>query len=226
MKSATRSANSPFFSTAESGAYRPVGGISKRGFDVFTACLALVFLSPLFLLLMMLVKFSDGGSVFYGHRRIGHNGRSFRCLKFRTMRADGDRILQEYIRNNPAAYEEWQATRKLQDDPRVTVVGSVLRKLSLDELPQLFNIIRGEMSIVGPRPVVEDELELYDTAAVFYLQSRPGLTGLWQISGRNDVSYAARVAFDTHYVQNWSLIRDVSIVFKTIPAVCFSRGSY
>ncbi|AHK45817.1 exopolysaccharide production protein ExoY [Ensifer adhaerens OV14] len=175
---------------------------------------------------MMLVKFSDGGSVFYGHRRIGHNGRAFRCLKFRTMRADGDRLLQDYLRNNPAAYEEWRATRKLQDDPRVTIVGSVLRKLSLDELPQLINIIRGEMSIVGPRPVVEDELELYDAAAVFYLQSRPGLTGLWQISGRNDVSYAARVAFDTHYVQNWSLIRDFFIVVKTIPAVCFSRGSY
>ncbi|WVT77522.1 sugar transferase (plasmid) [Sinorhizobium chiapasense] len=226
MKSATRSANSPFFSAAETAALKPVGGISKRGFDIFVASLALVFLSPLFLMLVALVKFSDGGSVFYGHRRIGHNGKPFRCLKFRTMRADGDRILQEYLRNNPAAYEEWRATRKLQDDPRVTVVGSVLRKLSLDELPQLINILRGEMSIVGPRPVVQDELELYDSAAVYYLQSRPGLTGLWQISGRNDVSYAARVAFDTHYVQNWSLLSDFSIVVKTIPAVCFSRGSY
>ena len=226
MKSATRSANSPFFSAAETAALKPVGGISKRGFDIFAASLALVFLSPLFLMLVALVKFSDGGSIFYGHRRIGHNGKSFRCLKFRTMRPDGDRILQEYLRSNPAAYEEWRATRKLQDDPRVTVVGNVLRKLSLDELPQLINIVRGEMSIVGPRPVVQDELELYDQAAVYYLQSRPGLTGLWQISGRNDVSYAARVAFDTHYVQNWSLLRDFSIVAKTIPAVCFSRGSY
>ncbi|WP_065372857.1 sugar transferase [Ensifer adhaerens] len=226
MKSATRSASSPFFSAAETAALPPVGGISKRGFDIFAALLALVFLSPLFLMLVALVKFSDGGSIFYGHRRIGHNGKSFRCLKFRTMRTDGDRILQEYLRSNPAAYEEWRATRKLQDDPRVTVVGSVLRKLSLDELPQLINIVRGEMSIVGPRPVVQDELELYDQAAVYYLQSRPGLTGLWQISGRNDVSYAARVAFDTHYVQNWSLLSDFSIVVKTIPAVCFSRGSY
>ncbi|WP_104666303.1 sugar transferase [Ensifer adhaerens] len=226
MKSATRSANSPFFSAAVSAAVPPVGGVSKRGFDVLAASLALVFLSPLFLMLMALVKFSDGGSIFYGHRRVGHNGKTFRCLKFRTMRPDGDRILQDYLKANPAAYEEWRATRKLQDDPRVTIVGSVLRKLSLDELPQLVNIVRGEMSIVGPRPVVEDELELYDSAAVYYLQSRPGLTGLWQISGRNDVSYATRIAFDTQYVQNWSLLSDFSIVVKTIPAVCLSRGSY
>jgi len=226
MKSATRSANSPFFSAAEFAAIPPVGGVSKRGFDVLAASLALVFLSPLFLMLMALVKFSDGGSIFYGHRRIGHNGKSFRCLKFRTMRPDGDRILQDYLKANPAAYEEWRATRKLQDDPRVTVVGSVLRKLSLDELPQLVNIVRGEMSMVGPRPVVEDELELYDSAAVYYLRSRPGLTGLWQISGRNDVSYATRIAFDTQYVQNWSLLKDFSIVVRTIPAVCLSRGSY
>ena len=226
MKSETRSASSPYFTTIKSGGHRPIGGISKRGFDIFAASLALVFFSPLFLLLMALVKFSDGGSVFYGHRRVGHNGRFFHCLKFRTMSPNSDKILQEHLQKNPKAYEEWQATRKLQDDPRVTAVGAVLRKLSLDELPQLLNIIRGEMSVVGPRPVVEDELELYENSAVFYLQSRPGLTGLWQVSGRNDVSYAARIAFDTHYVTNWSLISDVVIVAKTIPAVCLSRGSY
>jgi exopolysaccharide production protein ExoY len=142
------------------------------------------------------------------------------------MVVNGDKVLQDHLRNNPKAMEEWRATRKLQDDPRVTAVGTVLRKLSLDELPQLINIIRGEMSIVGPRPVVHDELELYESAAVYYLQSRPGLTGLWQISGRNDVSYAARVAFDTHYVENWSLVRDVVIIARTIPAVCMQRGSY
>ncbi len=226
MKSATRSANSPYFTTIESGGHRPIGGISKRGFDIFAASMALIVFSPLFLLLMALVKFSDGGKVFYGHRRVGHNGRYFHCLKFRTMAPDADKILQEHLHKNPKAYEEWQATRKLQDDPRVTVVGSVLRKLSLDELPQLLNIIRGEMSVVGPRPVVEDELELYEHSAVFYLRSRPGLTGLWQVSGRNDVSYAARIAFDTHYVTNWSLFNDVVIVAKTIPAVCLSKGSY
>src|SRR5690606_19181068 len=149
----------------------PVGGISKRSFDVLVALAALVILSPIFVLVMALVKYSDGGSIFYGHRRIGYNGSTFRCLKFRTMAENGDALLQEYLEQNPAAYEEWRNTRKLQYDPRVTVVGTVLRKLSLDELPQLVNIIRGEMSLVGPRPVVEDELELYEAAAVYYLQT-------------------------------------------------------
>lgn len=225
MKSATRSASSPFIRTS-TPELSPVGGISKRGFDITMATLALVFLSPIFLMLMALVKFSDGGRVFYGHSRIGHSGRPFRCLKFRTMREDGDRILKAYLEDNPQAYEEWRATRKLQHDPRVTSVGGVLRKLSLDELPQLINILRGEMSIVGPRPVVEDELELYDAAAQYYLQSRPGLTGLWQVSGRNDVSYESRVALDSHYVQNWSLMTDIKIIGLTVPAVCLSRGSY
>ncbi|MDP9587942.1 UNVERIFIED_ORG: exopolysaccharide production protein ExoY [Shinella zoogloeoides] len=190
------------------------------------ALAALILLSPIFLLIMALVKYTDGGSIFYGHRRIGYNGTTFRCLKFRTMAENGDALLQQYFEENPEALEEWRATRKLQDDPRVTVLGTVLRKLSLDELPQLINILKGEMSIVGPRPVVEDELELYEASAVYYLRSRPGLTGLWQVSGRNDVSYAARIAFDTHYVRNWSLTRDLVIVVRTIPAVCLSRGSY
>ncbi|WP_435268136.1 sugar transferase [Shinella sp. BE166] len=226
MKSASRSAISPFFSSVTTGA-PPVGGISKRSFDILVALAALVVLSPIFVLIMALVKYSDGGgSIFYGHRRIGYNGTTFRCLKFRTMAENGDALLHQYLEQNPAAYEEWRTTRKLQHDPRVTVVGTVLRKLSLDELPQLFNILRGEMSIVGPRPVVEDELELYEASAVYYLQTRPGLTGLWQVSGRNDVSYESRVAFDTHYVRNWSLVSDLVIVARTIPAVCLSRGSY
>ena len=225
MKSASRSASSPFFSPVIAGA-PPVGGISKRSFDILAALAALILLSPIFVLIMALVKYTDGGTVFYGHRRIGYNGSTFRCLKFRTMAENGDAILQQHLDENPEAFEEWRATRKLQDDPRVTVLGTVLRKLSLDELPQLINILKGEMSIVGPRPVVEVELELYEASAVYYLRSRPGLTGLWQVSGRNDVSYAARIAFDTHYVRNWSLIRDFVIVVRTIPAVCLSRGSY
>ncbi|UNK40979.1 sugar transferase (plasmid) [Shinella sp. H4-D48] len=225
MKSASRSASSPLFSSVAAGA-PPVGGISKRSFDILVALAALILLSPIFLLIMALVKSTDGGSIFYGHRRIGYNGTTFRCLKFRTMAENGDALLHQYFEENPEALEEWRATRKLQDDPRVTVLGTVLRKLSLDELPQLINILKGEMSIVGPRPVVEDELELYETSAVYYLRSRPGLTGLWQVSGRNDVSYAARIAFDTHYVRNWSLTRDLVIVARTIPAVCLSRGSY
>ena len=226
MKSATRSATAAFFSATESDVFPPTGGILKRAFDVTAALMGLILISPLFVMLMLLVKFSDRGPIFYGHRRIGHNGKTFGCLKFRTMVVDGDRVLQAYLQANPRAMDEWRATRKLQNDPRVTLVGAVLRKLSLDELPQLINIIRGEMSVVGPRPVVADELERYETSAIYYLQSRPGLTGLWQVSGRNDVSYESRVAFDTHYVKNWSLSSDMMIIAKTIPAVCLSRGSY
>lgn len=204
----------------------PIGGLAKRTFDITAAAMALIIFSPIFLMIMGLVKFTDKGPAFYGHSRIGHKGRVFKCLKFRTMAVNGEEILRNHLRNNPEAADEWRKTRKLRDDPRVTVVGRVLRKLSLDELPQLLNILRGEMSVVGPRPVVDEELKVYDSSAVFYLQTRPGLTGLWQISGRNDVSYESRIAFDTHYVQNWSLVQDMSIILRTIPAVCLARGSY
>ncbi|MES5097771.1 sugar transferase [Agrobacterium sp. BA1120] len=226
MKSATRSAVSPLSSSDEFDVSFPIGGIAKRSFDVSSALLALLVLSPIFLMIMALVKFSDRGPAFYGHRRVGHNGRSFHCLKFRTMVMNGDEVLRQYLSANPDAAEEWKSTRKLKDDPRVTAIGTVLRKLSLDELPQLINIIRGEMSVVGPRPVVDEELNYYESAASYYLSTRPGLTGLWQISGRNDVSYKARVDFDTQYVRNWSMMQDVFIIVKTIPAVCMSRGSY
>ncbi|MBP1842744.1 exopolysaccharide production protein ExoY [Rhizobium petrolearium] len=226
MKSATRSAGSPFSSPDQADLAFPTGGLAKRTFDITAAALALILFSPIFLMIAALVKFSDNGPIFYGHRRIGHNGRSFRCLKFRTMAVNGDEVLRNYLNANPQAAEEWRATRKLKVDPRVTVVGTVLRKLSLDELPQLINIVRGEMSVVGPRPVVDEELNLYDSFAAYYLRTRPGLTGLWQISGRNDVSYETRIAFDTQYVQNWSLLGDFAIIAKTIPAVCLARGSY
>lgn len=204
----------------------PLGGAIKRAFDIAGAAAGVLVLSPLFLLIALLVKASDGGSVLYGHRRVGRGGSVFHCLKFRTMVSDGDAVLAAHFRDNPDAKSEWEATRKLKDDPRVTRVGTVLRKLSLDELPQIINILLGDMSIVGPRPVVRDELEYYGKAAVFYLKSRPGLTGLWQVSGRNDVSYDSRVAFDRHYVENWSLVQDIRIILKTVPAVCLSRGSY
>ena len=222
MRNAARSAN--LFFRAER--HRPIGGLCKRGFDVVVAAIGLVALSPLLLMLALLVKLSDGGRIFYGHRRVGRDGNSFLCLKFRTMAENGDEILAAYLERNPQLRQEWLATRKLQNDPRITPVGSVLRKLSLDELPQLINILRGEMSFVGPRPVVEDEVELYGAGVECYLKSRPGLTGLWQISGRNDVSYSARVAFDRHYVENWSFAFDLVIIVKTFPAVLSSRGSY
>jgi exopolysaccharide production protein ExoY len=226
MKYAARLANLSYRLRSASENQPPIGGAIKRGFDIAAAALGIVLLSPLFLMLAMLVKFSDGGRVFYGHSRIGRNGDVFHCLKFRTMVENGDQVLAAHFAGNPQSREEWLATRKLQNDPRVTRVGAVLRKLSLDELPQMFNILRGDMSIVGPRPVVKDELELYGPAADFYLKSRPGLTGLWQVSGRNDVSYGTRIAFDRHYVENWSLIFDLKIIAKTVPAVFSSRGSY
>lgn len=226
MKYAARLANLSHRLRSGSDAQPPIGGAFKRGFDIVGAAAGIVLLSPLFIMLAMLVKFSDGGRVFYGHRRIGRNGNVFHCLKFRTMVENGDQVLAAYFAGNPQSRDEWIATRKLQNDPRVTRVGAVLRKLSLDELPQIFNILRGDMSIVGPRPVVKDELELYGPAADYYLQSRPGLTGLWQVSGRNDVSYGTRVAFDRHYVENWSFVFDLKIIIKTVPAVFSSRGSY
>jgi exopolysaccharide production protein ExoY len=204
----------------------PLGGALKRGFDIVGASLGLLVFSPLIILLALLVKFSDGGPALYGHARVGRGGRTFRCLKFRTMVMNGDAVLAAHLSADPGALAEWMATRKLKNDPRITSVGAVLRKLSLDELPQLLNILAGDMSIVGPRPVVRDELDHYGKATIFYLKSRPGLTGLWQVSGRNDVSYETRVAMDRSYVENWSLLQDVLIIVKTVPAVCMSRGSY
>lgn len=225
MRNAARLADWSRLRTRRTGE-PPLGGLHKRCFDVMAAVLGIVLLSPLLLMLAALVKFSDGGRAFYGHRRIGRNGEVFQCLKFRTMVENGDEVLAGYFARNPECRKEWLASRKLQDDPRVTRVGKVLRKLSLDELPQIFNILAGHMSLVGPRPVVKDELELYGPAADHYLRTRPGLTGLWQVSGRNDVSYGTRIAFDTHYVENWSFFVDLKIIAMTIPAVISSRGSY
>lgn len=225
MSYAARLANR-FSTRTDDDAPPAIGGVFKRGFDVVGALAGIVVLSPLLLMLAALVKFSDGGRVFYGHARVGRNGSVFRCWKFRTMVENGDEVLAAYLSANPQERQQWEAIRKLQNDPRVTRIGLVLRKLSLDELPQVLNILSGEMSFVGPRPVVEDELELYGASAACYLQSRPGLTGLWQVSGRNDVSYRKRVAFDRHYVENWSFAFDMKILARTVPAVFSSRGSY
>lgn len=226
MKHATRSVELPAGIPYHAEAQPALGGVSKRGFDIAAALVAILLLSPLLIMLGLLIKLSDGGRVFYAHPRIGRNGSTFKCMKFRTMVDNGSAVLAAHLSQNPAALAEWNATRKLQRDPRVTRVGMVLRKLSLDELPQLFNVLRGEMSFVGPRPVVNDELDFYGAAVIYYLQARPGLTGLWQISGRNDVSYAKRVDFDQYYVQNWSFVTDLLIIIKTLPAVISSRGSY
>jgi exopolysaccharide production protein ExoY len=203
----------------------PVGGTAKRALDVVIATLALIALSPLFVFVAILLRLTDPGPIFYGHKRVGLGGKSFRCLKFRTMCTDAEDVLQRLLASDPAVAEEWNATRKLRHDPRISRVGRVLRAYSVDELPQLINVIRGDMSLVGPRPVVTSELTRYGNAAVHYLSARPGITGLWQVSGRSDTTYRARVSLDAHYVTGWSLAGDIAILLKTIPAVIGARGS-
>lgn len=206
---------------------RRVAGVLKRALDIVGAGTGIVVLSPLFVSFALAVRFGPGGGrVLFGHTRIGRHGRPFRCWKFRTMVENGDEVLRRHLAASASARREWETTRKLRHDPRVTPLGLVMRKLSIDELPQLFNVLCGEMSLVGPRPVVADELERYGRSATYYLQSRPGLTGLWQISGRNDVDYRRRVAFDRWYVGHWSLATDVAIIARTVPVVCLARGSY
>jgi len=204
----------------------PVGGWGKRTLDLGLVLLGLLLLWPLILGLVVLLKLTDPGPVLYGHRRVGFGGREFRCWKFRTMVVDGDAVLERHLQENPADAAIWKEQRKLVNDPRVTPLGAVLRKLSLDELPQLLNVLKGEMSLVGPRPVVQSELDHYGPSARHYLAARPGLTGLWQISGRSDTTYAERVRLDRFYVMSWNLWRDLRIVFLTIPAVALSRGAH
>ncbi len=197
----------------------------KRGFDIIAASLALVMLSPL-LVLLALVTASDGGPVFFAHKRIGRNGKSFQCLKFRSMIIDAAAVLKKHLADNPPARAEWDKDHKLKDDPRTTRFGSLMRRLSIDELPQLLNVLRGDMSLVGPRPIVIAEASRYDSDISHYYRVRPGVTGLWQVSGRNDVSYSERVQMDAWYVRNWSLWLDIAIICKTVPALLARRGAY
>lgn len=203
-----------------------VGGRSKRCFDVVTVTCAILLLVPLFLLIALAIKFSDRGPVLFRHRRVGRNGRSFYCFKFRTMAVDSEFVLQRHLAENPEAAREWSADHKLKDDPRVTALGHALRKTSLDELPQLINILKGEMSLVGPRPIVDAEIPKYAAAISQYYCARPGLTGPWQVSGRNDVDYSRRVAFDKQYVEQWSFGRDLAIIAKTFRVVITGKGCY
>lgn len=198
---------------------RPIGGLLKRGMDLVIAGTALVLLSPLMLIVAALIRLTMGRPVIFGHDRIGHDGHVFRCYKFRTMIVDADEALRKYLKANPQAEKEWRETQKLKDDPRVTPLGRFLRKTSIDELPQIMNILRGDMSCVGPRPVVSAELARYGASALDYLRARPGLTGAWQVSGRTLLGYEERVALDADYVRHWSISKDLRILVKTIPAV-------
>jgi len=199
--------------------------LSKRVFDFAAALAGLVFLSPVLVVIAALVRLQDGGPAIFAHKRIGRDGVTFRCLKFRTMVTDADRRLRSLLMSDSAAAAEWLRDQKLRRDPRVTKLGRFLRKSSLDELPQLINILRGEMSVVGPRPIIAEEIPRYGELFDHYAAVNPGLTGPWQISGRNDVTYDERVALDAQYAAEWTVFGDIRIAFLTVPAVIFASGA-
>ncbi len=199
---------------------------AKRSLDVSVASTAFVLLTPLFLTIYLLMKLTDGGPVFFKQTRVGKGGRRFTCFKFRSMVLHADKVLEDVLTRDVEARRQWQATQKLVRDPRVTKLGHFMRKTSLDELPQLINVITGDMSLVGPRPIVPGEIPRYGDSFQHYAAVRPGITGLWQVSGRNDCPYPERVALDVRYTTNWTFLLDVTILIKTIPAVLNQRGNW
>ena len=198
--------------------------IAKRALDIVAGVLMLIGLAPLMLALAVLIR-RDGQPALFRHRRIGASGQVFECLKFRSMIANADAVLADLLARSPEAKAEWDATQKLRKDPRITPVGRLLRKTSLDELPQLINVVLGDMSLVGPRPIVASEVRFYGDKIAYYQAVRPGVTGLWQVSGRSDTTYDRRVQLDVWYVRNRSLWLDIAILFRTLPAVLSRRGA-
>ncbi len=197
-----------------------------RLLDISVSSILILALAPLLLLVALLIYVTDPGPVIFGHVRIGRGGQSFRCLKFRSMVTDAQERLTALLESDPEARAEWQRDHKLKNDPRITGIGSFLRQSSLDELPQLFNVLSGEMSLVGPRPIVIDEVVRYRRYFDRYCAVRPGITGLWQVSGRNDVTYRRRVAMDVAYVRAQSFRLNLAILLMTVPSVLASQGSY
>ncbi len=197
----------------------------SRSLDVLIAAAALVFFLPVFALIAIAIKIMDPGPVFFRQQRVGLGGKTFGCWKFRSMVVGAEARLATILAADPVAAREWAETQKLTDDPRVTRLGNFLRRSSLDELPQIFNVLMGEMSIVGPRPIVENEAARYGQHFALYCLVRPGITGLWQISGRSDVQYFERVLLDVRYVSSRSTLRDLRIILLTVPSVLAARGS-
>jgi exopolysaccharide production protein ExoY len=197
----------------------------KRIFDVVAASLVLVAVSPLLILVALVIRLQDGEKAMYAQPRYGLNGKSFACFKLRTMVPNAAEKLQAVLDNDAEARREWDLTQKLTNDPRITPIGKFIRLTSIDELPQLLNIIRGDMSVVGPRPIPLYERPKYGEGFSYYCRVRPGLTGLWQTSGRSNTTYAERIKLDTQYVQTRTFWGDVLIILKTIPAVFFSVGA-
>jgi exopolysaccharide production protein ExoY len=200
----------------------------KRAFDILFSLLAFLIGLPIFLFIGLLIMCTSSGKIIYAHQRIGRGGKPFHCYKFRTMYSNADVRLKEILASNPLLKEEWEKTFKLKKDPRITFIGGFLRRTSLDELPQFWNVLKGDLSIVGPRPVVQEEVDKYLGAkAPKILSIRPGLTGPWQVSGRSDINcYKKRIELDEYYVDHQSFLLDLKLVAKTIPAMLFSKGAY
>jgi lipopolysaccharide/colanic/teichoic acid biosynthesis glycosyltransferase len=200
-------------------------GLLRRTLDASLAFIVIIALLPLLALISLMIKLADGGPVLFSQERLGKSGKRFRCYKFRSMRPDAEAHLKIVLAADPDLRREWELNHKLRADPRITPLGDFLRRSSLDELPQLFNIVAGNMSIVGPRPIVETEIQRYGRWYRYYTAVRPGLTGLWQVSGRNDVDYRRRIAMDRLYVTTRSINSYVWILCATVPAVLTRRGS-
>ncbi|MBR0262231.1 MAG: undecaprenyl-phosphate galactose phosphotransferase WbaP [Selenomonadaceae bacterium] len=205
---------------------RPYNRILKRIFDLVMTIVGGLMISPILLAIAIAVAIENRGHVIFAHKRVGAAGKKFPCYKFQTMVPDAEEKLKKYLAENPEARREWEESFKLTNDPRVTKLGSWLRRTSLDELPQLWNVIRGEMSLVGPRPIVQAEVARYGKNIREYYMVLPGITGMWQVSGRSDTTYPERVAMDTWYVRNWSVWIDLMYLFKTVKAVFTGKGAY
>ncbi len=205
---------------------RPYNRIMKRLFDLVLTIVGGLMISPVLLGIALAVAIENRGHVIFAHRRVGAAGKKFSCYKFQTMVPDAEAKLKKYLAENPEAKREWEESFKLTNDPRVTKLGNILRRTSLDELPQLWNVIRGEMSLVGPRPIVQAEVPRYGKNIREYYMVLPGITGMWQVSGRSDTTYPERVAMDTWYVRNWSVWIDLMYLFKTVKAVFYRKGAY
>jgi UDP-galactose-lipid carrier transferase len=216
--------HAPMMLMFKNSLHHPVRRVIKSLFDRAGALAGIILLSPVAALVAIAVA-SDGGPVFFKHMRLGQNGRRFACFKFRSMAVNAEKVLAHTLATNSEAAAEWALTQKLRNDPRVTRVGRILRSTSIDELPQLFNVLIGDMSLVGPRPIVDAEVDRYGKDMEFYYRCKPGMTGLWQISGRSDTTYNQRVELDDWYVKNWSLWHDLAILMRTVPALLKREGA-
>lgn len=214
----------PIRTSADHGAARDA--LLIRTIDIVIAISAVLVLLPLLIVIFVAMKLTSPGPVLFAHRRIGKGGQTFPCYKFRSMVVNSAEVLEKHLAENPEARAEWQRDQKLRNDPRVTPIGRLLRRSSLDEVPQIFNVLRGEMSMVGPRPIVEGEMIRYRQYIFDYMSVKPGITGLWQISGRNNTTYRRRVALDTAYARSRNVALDLAILARTVPAVLTGSGCY